>query len=155
MKAALIGIILVGACAGRQRAPEFMDEVRGYGEGLRWRRPVEAAMRVPTREREDFLSEREELDDDLRIADWEVERVDWLAPGQRAKVRVTYTWMLDSRGLVFTTVADQRWELRGKAWLMVAEERRRGEPMPGLAEPSSPKSPEAAVNEPETPAIAP
>jgi hypothetical protein len=129
-------------CAGRQRPNELPDDVRTYGEGVRWHKLSQAAAHVPPRERADFLAEREELVDDLRIGDWEIEAIDWTTPLKRATVRIQWTWHLDSRGLVHKTVSEQRWELHGKRWLLIGEVRRRGEPMPGVPEPRE-KSPEA------------
>jgi hypothetical protein len=52
----------------------------------------------------------------------------------RAVVQVEYTWLLDSRGIVHTTVARQFWARHGDRWLLDREERLRGDPMPGVAE---------------------
>jgi hypothetical protein len=128
-----VALVVVG-CAGRQRPVELDEDVRGYGEGLRWGRLAEAAGRIPPRERGEFLIEREELADDLRIGDWEIERVEWQEPDRRATVTVRWTWHLDSRGIVHRTTTEQRWQRSGKRWQLLAEVRRRGEPMPGVPE---------------------
>lgn len=140
MRRALSTIALCAAlgCGGAKRTPEFMDEVRGYGEGIRWQRHGDAAARIAAPERAEFIAEREELEDDLRVGDWEIERVEWEVAGKRALVRVRWTWHLDSRGVVHKTVSSQEWELRGRQWVMVREQRERGEEMPGLAEPPEP-----------------
>jgi hypothetical protein len=126
--------VAASGCAGRQRTPELDTEVRAFGDGIRWQKLAEAAARIPLRERADFLAEREELGDDLRIADFEIERIDLHGDGHTASVKVQWTWMLDSRGIVHKTWTEQAWELHGKSWLMVSEERHRGEEMPGVAE---------------------
>lgn len=130
----LLGLIVLAGCGAVPRAAEpLMDSVTLYNDGVRWERLVNAASRVPAGEREDFLDEREELAEDLKISDWEVERV--AERGDKAKVRVKYTWYLDDIGAVHETHASQDWERHGKAWLMIDEQRTRGEPMPGLREP--------------------
>jgi hypothetical protein len=132
---AAVAAAALAACASAQKPAELREDVAEYGEGIRWGNLPAAASHIPTRERADFVSEREELADDLRVGDWEVERVDWKTPDRRAAVRVTWTWHLDSRGIVHKTVTEQQWERRGKRWFLIGEERQRGEPMPGVAEP--------------------
>jgi hypothetical protein len=104
-----------------------------YNDGIRWDRLAVAASRVPPAEREDFVDEKDELGEDLKITDWEVKRVK--AERGKARVHVEYTWYLDDEGIVRETHAIQRWEQRGSAWLMVGERRLRGAEMPGLDDP--------------------
>ncbi len=142
---------LLTACGAIPKQGEpLMDSVQLYNEGVRWERLANAASRVPAAERSDFLDEREELAEDLKISDWEVERVE--AKGGKAKIRVKYTWYLDDIGAVHETHAAQSWERHGKAWLMLGEVRTRGEPMPGLREPDedadTEEAPEIADVEP-------
>jgi hypothetical protein len=138
--------VLLFGCGGTQKPSELRDDVREYGDGLRWQNLPAAVAHIPPAERADFVAEREELVDDLRIGDWEVDRVDWVVADKSAKVRVTWTWHLDSRGLVHKTVVEQRWERRGKSWWMIAEERTHGEPMPGVPEPrTAPRRPAHAT----------
>jgi hypothetical protein len=101
----------------------LIDDVRAFQEGLRWRKYDLAADYVPARVRERFLDAREEVDADLRIDDYEVERVK-LADGDRAEVRVRYTWHLDSVGMVHVAVVDEDWERQGKVWRILASEQR-------------------------------
>lgn len=127
--------LAVSACAGREKAQEdFLDRLREYQEGLRWRRYEAAvAYRLPS-EREAFLDARDELDDELRIDDYEIERVKFSDGRKAAIVQVRYVWHLDSVGVVHETVVEQGWERRGNAWVIVAERIKRGEKMPGVPE---------------------
>lgn len=109
--------------------------MRGYGNGLRWRDFPAAALRVSPARRTAFLEQREKLDDDLRIADWEMTRLEYDDTRNRAMVQVEYTWLLDSHGIVHKTISRQWWSRHGDRWLIRREVRVRGEPMPGLAEP--------------------
>jgi hypothetical protein len=139
----LLFLIALAGCGGLPtRGEPLLDSVTLYNEGVRWERLTHAAARVPPAEREHFLDEREELAEDLKISEWEVERVG--EKGARASVRVKYVWYLDTEGTVHTTHTDQAWERHGKAWLLVDERRTRGEPMPGVREPSD----EVAEGEP-------
>jgi hypothetical protein len=108
-----------------------MESVVTYNEGIRWDRLATAASRVPVAEREDFIDLREELAENLRIADWEVVQVKRVGDS-RAKVSVKYTWYLDDEGIVHETQTSQKWERRAKAWVLVAEEFARGDEMPGV-----------------------
>ncbi len=135
---------IAGCASSPKRAEMLLDDVRGYHDGLRWHRLNLAVLRIAPPEREEFMAEREELVDDLRISDYEIVRVHYREKGVRAQVTVRYTWFLDSRGLVHRTTARELWERRGKRWLVVEEHRLRGKPMPGLAE--APEEPDEEDN---------
>jgi len=125
---ALVGV----ACFQQVRSGETLPEsVRVYNEGVRWGRFSAAAGRVPPSERADFVDKREEIADDLRLTDYEVSSITSLPDG-KAKVRIKYTWYLDSVGTVHETWSDQAWTHQGKVWILVSEVRARGESMPGL-----------------------
>jgi hypothetical protein len=133
--------LAVGCGAAPKQGEDLMTSVRTYHEGIRWERLTAAASRVPPAEREDFVDERDELAEDLKITDWEVKRVADKGDDE-AFVHVKYTWYLADVGTVHETHARQRWERKGKAWLIVEEERTRGEEMPGLAEPDPEEPPD-------------
>ncbi len=133
--AGLAAMCLALACGGSSsRSADLQRDVRTYGDGLRWRNFPSAAMHVAPPKRPDFLEQRETLDDDLRIADWEMTRLEYDDTRYRAEVQIEYTWLLDSRGIVHKTVSRQWWSRHGDVWLLDREVRVRGEPMPGLAE---------------------
>ncbi len=139
-------VLVMAACtSSAQRRQNFMGAVRGYNDGLRWQRHTHAAAFIPPAERGDFIDEREELSEDLRIDDYELSRVRVDAQGNRADVQVKYTWHRDSKGVVHHTTSRQLWERHGKQWQMVEEARLRGEEMPGV-----PESPEEAPEPAET-----
>lgn len=125
---------MAGCASPQKKTEDFLDDVRLYQEGLRWRRYDDAAARRLPAEREDFLDEREELDEDLRIDDYEIERVKFGQKRSMAVIQVKFVWHLDSVGSVHETVVEQAWEMRGKSWLLIAEARKRGKPMPGVPE---------------------
>jgi hypothetical protein len=128
----LLSVFLAGCGATRKRGEALMESVTVYNDGIRWDRLAVAASRVPAAGRDEFVDERDQLGDDLKITDWEVKRV--RQDGRRARVHVEYTWYRDDEGIVRETHAVQRWEQRGKVWLIVDERRLRGAEMPGLAE---------------------
>jgi hypothetical protein len=131
----LVSVLLVAACGGSQkRGEELMTSVMTYNDGVRWGRFANAASRVPVAERETFLDEKDDLAEDLRISDWEIVKIKPIGES-RAKVQVEYTWFLDSEGTVHETHAEQRWERRGEAWMIVDERFKKGDPMPGLPDP--------------------
>ena len=126
----LLCAVTWAACAGgNSRGDRLMNDLRAFHEGIRWRRYDQAADFVPLPARDRFMAGREALDDDLRVADYEIERVKWR--GDRdVTVQVRYTWHLDSRGVVHETVVEESWFKAGKGWILQGEERKRGEPMP-------------------------
>ncbi len=124
------------ACGGApKRGHTLIEDVRTYNEGVRWSKWAQAATTLPLPEREDFMDEREDLAEDLRIVDYEIKRIRFRQDRSLARVDVEFVWHLDSVGIVRTTVARQNWERRGKFWILTDEVRARGEPMPGLPEP--------------------
>lgn len=131
---ALAGIALAGpGCAATQRKTEpLADSVRAYNEGVRWLRFDEAATRLPADRRDDFLDQRDQLHEDLRISDYEIIRVRHDPKGRRARVQIKYTWYLDSRGKVHETHAVQTWHQGKEIWILRGERFLRGEPMPGV-----------------------
>jgi len=137
-----IAVLVMSACAGRaQRTTGFMSAVRAYNDGLRWDRLTSAASFIPPAEREEFLDEWEELEDELCIDDFEITRVKFGERQNRAFVHIKYTWHLDSKGIVHTTTSKQSWERRGSRWRMAEERRLRGESMPGVPDPPKKRDP--------------
>ncbi len=135
--AAAAAIASLAGCGGASpRSADLASDVRGYGNGLRWRDFAAAALRVAPARRADFIDEREQLDSDLRIVDWEMTRLAYDDDGNRGEVRLEYKWLLDSRGIVHTTVTEQSWSRHGDRWLIDREVRLRGDQMPGVDEPA-------------------
>lgn len=128
----LATLALVVSCAGppRRGGEQLTTDLRGYNEALRWRRYDDAAARLPVVEREAFLDARQELDEDLRIDEYEVERIKLSKDEKTAVVQVRYVWHLDSIGVVHETIQEQDWEFQPPGWLLIAERRKRGHPLP-------------------------
>ena len=144
---ALAGIALAGpGCAATQRKAEPLDySVRAYNDGLRWQRFDEAATRLPPDRRDDFLDQRDQLHEDLRVSDYEIIRVRHDSKGRQARVQIKYTWYLESSGKVHETHAVQTWHQGDTVWILRGERFLRGEPMPGLKgdEPEDAPAPDA------------
>jgi hypothetical protein len=122
------------ACGPRGSSTETLtDSIRSFNDGVRWERFAMAAVRIPPRERSQFVSEMDERAEDLKITDYEIVNVDARGP-REARVRVKLSWYRTSEGTLRETHAEQTWERQGKVWLMVAEARVRGAEMPGLPE---------------------
>ena len=128
-----------GCAASDAKRADLVADIRGYGDGMRWRDFNAAALRVIPDHRPAFMDHCEQLAEDLRIADWEMRRMTYSDDRNRAEVHIEWTWLLDSRGIVHTTVTRQKWSRHGKNWILHREERLRGEPMPGVAEPKAPR----------------
>ena len=126
-----VGSVGLGACSsGLSKSQDLLTDVRSFQEGLRWRRYEAAANYVPAAAREKFLEAHDEIDQDLRIDDYELQRVKLEEAGEDALVRVKYTWHRESVGTVHDTVVEQRWERQGKVWRVVATEHKRGVELP-------------------------
>lgn len=128
---------------------QLRDDVRSYNDGIRWRNLPASSMLIPPKERDAFLEEREEVDEELRIGDYEVKRVRYNDARTRALVHVKWTWHMDNEGIVRDTTSRQLWKRYGKQWLMVEEFRVRGDEMPGIPEPPSDEDAESEQIEPD------
>jgi hypothetical protein len=138
VRASSFAVLLVSsclaACGARAGGMETLTEsIRSFNDGVRWERFAAAATRVPPRERSQFVEERDERAEDLKITDYEIVKVDPRG-AREARVQVKLSWYRTSEGTLHETHAMQTWERQGKAWMMVAEARVRGAVMPGMPE---------------------
>lgn len=159
---ALLSLLALAApgCAATQRKVEPLeDSVRVYNDGVRWQRFDDSASRLPPARRDDFLDERDQLHEDLRVSDYEIIRVRHHPKGRQARVQVKYTWYLESRGKVHETHAVQTWHQGKEVWILRGERFLRGEPMPGLEgdepKPDDPDDPDEAPASPGSSQTAP
>jgi len=130
-------VAVVAGCGARtNRTTNLIDDIHSYNDGVRWHQYPKAAAHVHPKERNAFIAELSSMEEELRIADWELVHLEYQGrDSDEATAHVRYTWHLDSRGIVHTTNTVQSWRRFGKQWLVVGEERVRGEPMPGIKEP--------------------
>jgi hypothetical protein len=127
----LIALLLLCACGAGQKANEdLLNNIRGYQEGLRWRRYEQAADYVAPDERASFLDRRDVIDKNLRIDEYEVMRVTLSEGHEEAIVQVRYTWHLDTVGTVHETVVEEKWTKDKPSWRIVETKHKRGEEMP-------------------------
>ncbi len=135
MKCFAMCAFLVAGCASlAPQGDTLLESVRTYDEGLRWGRYAAAATRIPPREREAFLDEREDLAKELHITDYDLVKVG-AKLHDKATVEVKYSWFKETEGTLRETRAVQTWERHGSSWMLVDERRRHGPEMPGLREP--------------------
>ena len=131
----LVAMSLVACGASAKNSADLLHDVRAYNEGVRWVKLPQAAVRIPPAEREAFLDEREQLEEELRIDDFEIMRLKTNGDKQdTADVRIKWTWHMDRQGIVRTTTSHQEWRRYGKRWLMLKEAYVRGDSMPGVPE---------------------
>ena len=110
------------------------DSIRLYNENVRWQKWEVAANFLPQKERSKWVDESDERGKDLKVTEYDVVRV--MPQGQKAAdVQVKVSWYKNSEGTVHETHEMQKWQKKGKQWLMIDESRLRGTEMPGLAEP--------------------
>src|SRR5262245_8868763 len=112
MMRAVLLVSLIACASSSTRSADLLNDVRTFQEGLRWRKYEMAADYVPAAMRERFLDAHEEMDNELRVDDYEMQRVKVESGGNDAYVRVKYTWHRESVGTVHETVTEQHWELQ-------------------------------------------
>jgi hypothetical protein len=136
----LLFLLAFPGCGGAQKANEdLVNDIRAFQEGLRWRRYEAAAEHIPPALRERFLDQHEEVDADLRIDDYDIQRVHVTDEHTRALVTVKFTWHLDSVGRVHDTVLEESWERQGKIWRIVSAWKRHGADMPAIFDFAAPE----------------
>jgi hypothetical protein len=130
-------LLVVAACGpglGAVSEETLTDSVRDYNDGIRWQRWDNAAAYLPQPERSKWLDDQDALAKDLKITEYDVVRV--TPKGDKeAKVQIKMSWYKANEVTVHETHAMQTWEHHGKKWVLVEEERQRGDEMPGLPEP--------------------
>lgn len=126
---------LTVGCGSAPRSGEtLMESLLTYHEGLRWQRFAAAAGRLPPAERSAFIDEWDARSRELHITDYDI--LDVVPRGDSATVQVKMSWYGESEGTLRETYARQRWQRRGKIWMLLDEVRSRGAAMPGLSEPA-------------------
>ena len=119
MKCFAMCAFLVAGCASlAPQGDTLLESVRTYDEGLRWGRYAAAATRIPPREREAFLDEREDLAKELHITDYDLVKVG-AKLHDKATVEVKYSWFKETEGTLRETRAVQTWERHGSSWMLV------------------------------------
>ncbi len=149
----IVLVFAISACGARAKGPSLIDEIRAYNDGVRWRQYPKAAARVHPRERTAFVAELSTNADEVKISEWDLVHVERRNRGRKSAIaHVRYRWFRDSVGTLHSTNTVQTWKRHGRAWLVTAEKRVRGEPMPGIEEPdedSEEDSKEDSKGEPE------
>ena len=133
---ACIAFLGGAACGGNQkRTSDLLYDIRAYNEGIRWQKYPQSAVRILPEERDAFLDIREDLEEELRIDDFEITRMKMHGKDKEmANVQVKWTWHMDREGIVHTTTTGQKWKRYGKRWMMLKEVVVRGDEMPGVKE---------------------
>ncbi len=146
MKRFIGALMVTGLCAGclggGMKVVPLSDSVRGFHEGLRWQRfKVAASFIAPGALKDSFLETREEVAEDVKVTDTVVMSLQIGPKGQRAFVKVRYTWHFDRIGVVEKTVVLQRWVKPKKLWLLKDEEIVSGEKLWPVLKPAAKPSP--------------
>ena len=122
-------LLLVGCMGGGLKVVPLEQTVRGFSESLRWERfDAAAEFLKPGTIKENFVENREDMSDELRITHVEVLKLKYGPKGYRAIVTMRYTWHYDREGVVKKTVVRQRWIKTKKLWLLKDERYERGDP---------------------------
>jgi hypothetical protein len=129
--------VCLAACApglGAVATETLSDSVTTYNDGVRWQRWDNSAAYLPQKDRGKWVDDQDARAKDLKITEYDVVRIEPTGEKQ-AKVQIKMSWYKTSEVTVHETHAMQTWERHGKSWMMVEEERQRGDEMPGLPEP--------------------
>jgi hypothetical protein len=132
-------LLLSGCIAGMgySTVDQITNAAREFNNDVRWGRYDQAAEHIPKDQRGRFVERRTALDEELEIAEYELQNIEIDKKKQAAWARVDYTWTLKTRGIVEKTTTKQAWERRDGQWVMAAETRIKGTPLLLFDEPTS------------------
>jgi hypothetical protein len=121
---------------GYSTADQVTNAAREYNQDVHWGRYDKAAEHIPREDRDRFVERHTALEDNLEIAEFELQNIEIDKKKQTASVRLDYTWSLKTRGILEKTTTKQAWEKRDGQWIMAAETRVKGSPLVLFEEPS-------------------
>lgn len=118
-----LGVLFAACLAGCMGATPnqrdmLTDDVRGFHDGLRWRRFGDTAGRMLPEARTRFLERIRKLQDDFQVDDYEVIRTEPMADG-RVVVTVVMEWESRQAGVLRKSELSETWQRMGKRWYMV------------------------------------
>lgn len=124
--------LLIGGCVGLSSEERLKTAIYDYNNAVRWGNVRQATPFLKRDRQAAFVSARRRERNELELNDYEIVEVEVSEGGQRADVRVTYTWHRRSQGLMRQTEASQQWQRKGRDWLLVDEKRTAGEALAWL-----------------------
>lgn len=124
---ALFLVLVLGACATTSKKSSLealKPTVESFHQLIRWKDYRAASSLVVPERREDFQRARREHkdDQDLSIADYEIEDVKLSDDGQRATVHSRIQWMRLPSASAHTDVVTSEFVLRDGKWLLERQE---------------------------------
>jgi hypothetical protein len=134
-----LALVVLPACMagmGYSTVDQVTNAAREYNNDVRWGRYDKAAEHIPRDERDRFVERRTSLEEELEIAEFELQNIEIDKKKQTASARIDYTWTLKTRGIVEKTTTKQAWEKRDGQWIMAAETRVKGTPLVLFTEPT-------------------
>lgn len=111
--------IIMSSCAGAQPEKDLPYRVQVFNEHLRWGRFDRAAEFVVPMRRSDFIAEREEQADKVRLSECEILSVRRGDPNT-ATVRVELRWNSVDSTIVQKSILTETWKRAGSTWFVVS-----------------------------------
>jgi hypothetical protein len=127
----------------QRREDTLIREARQFNDDFRWGRYETLSASLPHDEAQLFMERANAVGDDLVLADYEVNSINFGKDSEVAKVNVSLQWYSRRDPIVHSTVLEQRWELRDGRWLVAHQRRLRGDRFPLIPEPVAPPAPAA------------
>ncbi len=128
-----IGLLALSfSCASTATRRQALEPaVQSYNTLLRWKKFERAADYLPVEERADFIERYLAAEDDLYVESVEVRAISWLSdkPLPAAQVVVVANAYLLPSTVLEKYIIRQRWEYRGKKWLLTERSRELAPPL--------------------------
>jgi hypothetical protein len=136
---------VMGAASGcftaqQQREDVLIKQARMFNDDWRWARWEAMATVMPAEDAAAFRKRAQAVDEQLVLADYQVDAIEFAPDKQSASVTAWFEWYLKRDPTVRKTTVAERWEFRDGQWLMVSIRRTRGDRI-GLVTEASPAPP--------------
>jgi hypothetical protein len=135
-----LAIGLLGGCftASQHREDLLIKQARMFNDDWRWARWEAMATSMAPEDAIAFRKRVQALEEQLVLADYQVEAIEFSADKQSAMVSAWFEWYLKRDPVVRKTTVAERWEQRNGQWLVVSIRRTRGDRLGLVTEPVAP-----------------
>lgn len=136
--ALLAAFSLVGCFTASQRREDLLiKQARMFNDDWRWARWEAMATAMPAQDAIAFRKRVQALEEQLVLANYEVELIEFDADKQGATVSAWFEWYLKRDPIVRKTTVAERWEQRDGQWQVVSIRRTRGDRFGLVTEPAA------------------
>ncbi len=113
-------LIVFSSCGGYTSPGEKLQRaVFRYNNAVRWSNYAVAGEYIPPEERAEYLADRRDASNELRILEFNIDEVRHANLASKAEVLVTFRWVQPASNIVNNSTFTQHWHYgENKIWLL-------------------------------------